>query len=192
VLLCNHAQYLVRRLHTRDGRDLEDITDRKLAEDSLRKAQAELAHVTRLTTMGELAASIAHEVNQPLAAVITNGNASLRWLAGTTPNVDEARAAVQRVIRDGHRVLRRDVEVDAAGPHRQSSECPRRISRDLSCTVHFWYPCLHQSKKRWDQRSGGKGEQGRTPAPRCDALAPESAGVGTPCASSQRWRQIQQ
>jgi PAS domain S-box-containing protein len=82
---------------------IEDITDRKLAEDSLRKAQAELAHVTRLTTMGELAASIAHEVNQPLAAVITNGNASLRWLAAPTPNVDEAREAVQRIIRDGHR-----------------------------------------------------------------------------------------
>jgi PAS domain S-box-containing protein len=82
---------------------MEDITERKLAEDSLRKAQMELAHVTRLTTMGELAASIAHEVNQPLAAVITNGNASLRWLAAPTPNVDEAREAVQRIIRDGHR-----------------------------------------------------------------------------------------
>jgi PAS domain S-box-containing protein len=82
---------------------IEDITDRKLAEDSLRKAQAELAHVTRVTTMGELAASIAHEVNQPLAAVITNGNAALRWLAAPTPNVDEAREAVQRLIRDGHR-----------------------------------------------------------------------------------------
>jgi PAS domain S-box-containing protein len=82
---------------------IEDITDRKLAEDSLRKAQAELAHVTRLTTMGELAASIAHEVNHPLAAVITNGNASLRWLAAPTPNLDEAREAVQRIIRDGHR-----------------------------------------------------------------------------------------
>ena len=82
---------------------IEDITDRKLAEDSLRKAQAELAHVTRLTTMGELAASIAHEVNQPLAAVITNGNASLRWLAAPTPNLDEAREAVRRIIRDGHR-----------------------------------------------------------------------------------------
>jgi C4-dicarboxylate-specific signal transduction histidine kinase len=82
---------------------IEAITDRKLAEDSLRKAQAELAHVTRLTTMGELAASIAHEVNQPLAAVITNGNTSLRWLAAQAPNLDEAREAVRRIIRDGHR-----------------------------------------------------------------------------------------
>jgi C4-dicarboxylate-specific signal transduction histidine kinase len=82
---------------------IDDITDRQRAEDSWRQAQAELAHVTRVTTMGELAASIAHEVNQPLAAVITNGNASLRWLAAPTPNVDEAREAVQRIVRDGHR-----------------------------------------------------------------------------------------
>src|SRR5512132_2386195 len=82
---------------------IEDITDRKRAEDSLRKMQAELAHVTRVTTMGELAASIAHEVNQPLAAVITNGHAALRRLAAPTPHVDEAREAVQRLIRDGHR-----------------------------------------------------------------------------------------
>jgi signal transduction histidine kinase len=53
--------------------------------------------------MGELAASIAHEVNQPLAGIVTNGNASLRWLAGSTPNLDEAREAIQRIIRDGSR-----------------------------------------------------------------------------------------
>ena len=59
--------------------------ERKRAEEALRKAQAELAHVTRVMTMGELAASIAHEVNQPLAAIVTNGNACLRWLAAATP-----------------------------------------------------------------------------------------------------------
>jgi signal transduction histidine kinase len=63
----------------------------------------ELAHVTRVTTIGELAAAIAHEINQPLAAVITNGSACLRWLAGTTPNLNEAREAVGRIIRDGNR-----------------------------------------------------------------------------------------
>jgi PAS domain S-box-containing protein len=68
-----------------------DITERKRAEEALREAQAELAHVTRVMTMGELTASIAHEVNQPLAAVITNANACLRWLASGTPNLDEAR-----------------------------------------------------------------------------------------------------
>jgi len=94
----------------RDGADsveiagaVMDITERKRAEEVLRKSQAELARVTRLTTMGELAASIAHEVNQPLAAVVTNANACLRWLDRAAPNLDEAREAVQRIVRDGNR-----------------------------------------------------------------------------------------
>ncbi len=81
----------------------EQLTERKRAEEALREAQAELAHATRVTILGELAASIAHEINQPLAAVITNGSACLRWLAGATPNLDEAREAVARIIRDGNR-----------------------------------------------------------------------------------------
>src|SRR5258705_413833 len=80
-----------------------DITARKQTEEELRKAQMELAHVTRVMTMGELAASIAHEVNQPLAAIVTNGNACLRWLAGESPNLDEARQTAKRIIRDGNR-----------------------------------------------------------------------------------------
>jgi PAS domain S-box-containing protein len=80
-----------------------DIEDRKRAEETLSKAQAELAHVTRVTTMGELAASIAHEVNQPLSAIVNNGSACLRWLASEEPNLDEARDAARRIIRDGNR-----------------------------------------------------------------------------------------
>jgi PAS domain S-box-containing protein len=80
-----------------------DLTERKLAEEALHKTQAELAHVTRVATLGEMTASIAHEVNQPLTAVIANANASLRWLAAATPNLDEARDAVGRIIRDGNR-----------------------------------------------------------------------------------------
>jgi PAS domain S-box-containing protein len=80
-----------------------DRTERKQAEEALQKAQAELAHVTRVTTLGELTATIAHEVNQPLAAVVTNANASLRWLAGDSPNLTEASAAIRRIIRDGKR-----------------------------------------------------------------------------------------
>jgi C4-dicarboxylate-specific signal transduction histidine kinase len=80
-----------------------EITERKQAEEAVRQAQAELAYVTRVMTLGELATSIAHEVNQPLAAVVTNGNACLRWLAGAAPNLDEAREAVRRIIRDGKR-----------------------------------------------------------------------------------------
>jgi C4-dicarboxylate-specific signal transduction histidine kinase len=80
------------------------------AELALRKAQAELAHVTRVTTLGELTASIAHEVNQPLAAVIANAEACLRWLDRGTPDLDAARCSVEWIIDDGNRaseVIRR-------------------------------------------------------------------------------------
>ena len=73
------------------------------ANETLREREAELTHVTRVMTLGELTASIAHEVNQPLAAIVTNGNACLRWLAGATPNLSEARQAVERIIKDSYR-----------------------------------------------------------------------------------------
>ena len=81
----------------------EQLTERKRTEEALREAQAELAHVTRVMTMGELTALIAHEINQPLAAVVTNANACLRWLMGPIPNLDEAREALARITRDGNR-----------------------------------------------------------------------------------------
>jgi PAS domain S-box-containing protein len=90
-----------------------NITESKLAEQelrksevALRKAESDLAHVARVTTMGELTASIAHEVNQPIAGVVINGNACLRWLAREavqSENIVEASEAVQRIIRDGTR-----------------------------------------------------------------------------------------
>lgn len=80
-----------------------DITARKRAQEAVSKAQAELAHVTRVTTVGELTASIAHEINQPLAAIVTNANAGLRWLAGDSPNLEETNQAIHRIIRDGKR-----------------------------------------------------------------------------------------
>jgi PAS domain S-box-containing protein len=83
-----------------------DITERKRAEEereTLRQAQADLAHVSRVTTLGELTASLAHEVNQPIAAAVTNANTCLRWLAANPPNVEEARAAAMRIVKDGKR-----------------------------------------------------------------------------------------
>ena len=80
-----------------------EMADRKRAQDVLRAAQAELAHVTRVMTMGEMAASIAHEINQPLTGVVTNAEAALRWLEGEPPNLDEARDALRRIARDGSR-----------------------------------------------------------------------------------------
>jgi PAS domain S-box-containing protein len=81
----------------------EDITEGKRAAEALAKAQNELARVARVSTLGELAASIAHEVNQPLAAVVANANACLRWLDAQPPDADEAEAAVQRIVRDANR-----------------------------------------------------------------------------------------
>ena len=80
---------------------VEDITERRRAEETLRKTQAELAHVTRVTTLGEMTASIAHEVNQPLAAVVNNASACLRWLAAS--NQDEARQSAALIVADAHR-----------------------------------------------------------------------------------------
>jgi PAS domain S-box-containing protein len=80
-----------------------DITARRRSEEALRAAQAELAHIARVTMMGEMAASVAHEVNQPLTAVVTNGDAGLRWLSQNPPNVAEARLAMKEMVRQGHR-----------------------------------------------------------------------------------------
>jgi PAS domain S-box-containing protein len=80
-----------------------DVTRAKQIEQSLQEAKAELVRVTRLATMGELTASIAHEINQPLAAVVTNGSASLHWLAVQPPNLEEVRKAIQRTIDEAMR-----------------------------------------------------------------------------------------
>jgi C4-dicarboxylate-specific signal transduction histidine kinase len=80
-----------------------DLTKRKRAEEALRQAQADLAHVSRVTTMGELTASLAHEVNQPIAAAVTNANTCLRWLTRDHPDLEEARAAAMRIVTDGTR-----------------------------------------------------------------------------------------
>jgi PAS domain S-box-containing protein len=80
-----------------------DVTERKRAAEALRQAQAELAHVNRATTMGELTASLAHEVNQPIAAAVTDANTCLRWLARDRPDMEEARAAAARVVKDATR-----------------------------------------------------------------------------------------
>jgi PAS domain S-box-containing protein len=87
-----------------------DLTERKQAEENLREserryreAQMELAHANRVTTMGQLAASIAHEVMQPVAAAVTNANAALRWLGGQPPDLEEVRQAIDRIISDGKR-----------------------------------------------------------------------------------------
>ncbi len=80
-----------------------DITERKQSQDALIAAQAELAHAARVATLGELTASIAHEVNQPLAAIVTSGQAGLRWLRRDVPDLNEVEATITQVVSEGRR-----------------------------------------------------------------------------------------
>nr|WP_315251459.1 ATP-binding protein [uncultured Duganella sp.] len=98
-----YVHVLSRPSHTRDGEceylgALTDVTEAVLAEQALHRSQVQLAHATRVTMLGELAASIAHEVNQPLAAISTNGEACLRWLNRPQPELDEAKASVASIL----------------------------------------------------------------------------------------------
>ncbi|HXJ94459.1 MAG TPA: two-component regulator propeller domain-containing protein [Terriglobia bacterium] len=105
-------QTRARPLHDKRGKVVKwcgvatDIEDRKRAEEErerLRQLEADLAHINRVSMLGELAASIAHEVNQPLSGLVSNGSACLRWLTGNPPNVDEALENARRIVRDGKR-----------------------------------------------------------------------------------------
>jgi PAS domain S-box-containing protein len=107
----DYRSLLVRNVPLRDGHGEIvkwygtgiDIEDRKRAEESLRKAQADLAHANRVTTMGELSASLAHEINQPISGAITNASTCLRRLNHPQPDIDGARVAASRIIRDANR-----------------------------------------------------------------------------------------
>jgi signal transduction histidine kinase len=115
---------------------LKQMSERQRAEDALCTAQAELMRVTRVTAMGELAASIAHEVTQPLTGIVTNGNACLNWLASAPPNVEKARTTVERIIRDSN--LASDVInnvrtlVKKTAPHREPVALNDLIYRTLT------------------------------------------------------------
>ena len=80
-----------------------DITERKRSEEALRQAEADLAYMNRVTTMSELAASLAHEIKQPIAAAVTDANTCLRWLTRETPDVEEARQTASRMVKDATR-----------------------------------------------------------------------------------------
>ena len=94
-------------LETEDGTlvsgAVRDVTERTRSEEALRQAKADLAHVNRVTTMGELTASLAHEIKQPIAAAITDANTCVRWLGRDQPDVAEAREAASRIIKDATR-----------------------------------------------------------------------------------------
>jgi PAS domain S-box-containing protein len=115
-----------------------DLTDHMLASEALRVAQAELAHVNRVATMGQLTASIAHEVNQPIAAAIINAQAALRWLAADPPNLDEVRQALARVLETGRRasdvIGRIRAVVTKAPPHKSRFDLNEAVSDVLALT----------------------------------------------------------
>ena len=99
-----HAEEALRQARDElEVRVQERTNELRQANETLRERETELAHVTRVMTLGELTASIAHEVNQPLAAIVTNGNACLRWLGGQQPNFVEAKKALERIIKDSYR-----------------------------------------------------------------------------------------
>jgi PAS domain S-box-containing protein len=96
-----------------------DITERKRAELALGKAQQELAHASRVLSIGELTASLAHEINQPLAAIVANANASRRWLERKVPNYRRAQSSLENIVRDGNRasaILQRVRAFSSKGP----------------------------------------------------------------------------
>jgi len=105
-----------------------DVTAAKRAEEAVQAAQAELAHVARMTTLGELTAWIAHEVNQPLAGIVTNGTACLQWLGQKNPALDEARSSVEDMISDAQRAG--DVILEIRALSRKSA--PKRAPLDIN------------------------------------------------------------
>ncbi len=107
------------------------LFERKRAEEALRQAQVELAHVTRVMTLGELTASISHEVNQPISAIVTNGQICLRLLALETPRPDDMRAAVERIVRDGNRASEVIQRIRALAKRSE----PQMVSLDINDVI---------------------------------------------------------
>jgi PAS domain S-box-containing protein len=123
---------------------LMDVTGRKLAEDRLQQAQAELAHVNRIALLGELVASIAHEVSQPIGAGVTNCDAALRWLQREEPDLVEVENAIRRAVQNG----RRAGEVVARLRALVRNSPPELRPLDLNEVVHQALPVIQQELSR--------------------------------------------
>jgi C4-dicarboxylate-specific signal transduction histidine kinase len=120
------------RTMTAVGAQIGQFIERTQAEDALRAARSELAHVTRVMSMGELTASIAHEVNQPLGAMVTSAASGLRWLAASTPNLEKARRSLERISADGERA---SAVIDRVRRLVKRQE-PGREPIDINETIH--------------------------------------------------------
>jgi PAS domain S-box-containing protein len=116
-----------------------DLTEHMLASEALRESQSDLARVSRVTTMGELTASLAHEVNQPIAAAVTNANTCVRWLAGENPNLEEARLAAMRIVKDGTRaaeIISRTRQLFKKGAVQRELVDIGEVVREMSVLLH--------------------------------------------------------
>lgn len=114
-----------------------DISERVNAQEALRKLQSEMAHAARLSTLGELAASIAHEVNQPLAAITTNASAGLRWLDRPEPNLDEVRALATRIAADARRAADIIARIRGMASQRATESVPLSLKAVIEDSVAF-------------------------------------------------------
>jgi len=124
-----------------------DITERKRAEaerERLRELEAELAHINRVNVIGEMTASIAHEINQPLSGVVSNGEACLLWLEADSPDLEEAREAARRIVRDGTRAG--EIISRIRGLVKKSS--PPKTKLDLNETVREVIALMADEAKR--------------------------------------------
>jgi PAS domain S-box-containing protein len=123
-----------------------DMTEHKRADEALQRAQGELARAATLTTMGELAASIAHELRQPLAAIVMNGSAALRWLNRESPDLTEARDATSRIVREAQRA---DGVIRGLRALLSKSEV-QRVPLDLNVVVHEMLELVRSELRRHD------------------------------------------
>jgi PAS domain S-box-containing protein len=123
---------------------LQDVTESKVAEEALNRARSELAHMARVTTLSALTASIAHEVNQPLAAIVADGTASLNWLAAAPPDLDRVRDALDAIVTDGHRAA----EVIQRIRQLATKSAPRKDRLDVNGVVGDVEPLVRAELRR--------------------------------------------
>ncbi len=116
---------------------VQDVTQRRLSEMALSEARSELAHVTRVTTLGVLTASIAHEVNQPLAAIVTNGEVGLRWLAGPQVDLEELREVTQSMVADARRASAIIDRIRAMASRRPPERAPLSLDDVIEGAMAF-------------------------------------------------------
>jgi PAS domain S-box-containing protein len=119
-----------------------DVEDQKRAEEALQQAQAELTRVTRVTTLGELAASIAHEINQPLAAIIADAHACLNWLRASNADVDNVREALSAIVSDGNRAAQVLIRIRALLARSSPAATPCDLSAVISSVLPLVRPAL--------------------------------------------------